>query len=51
MAYQTYEEYIEDMRKVIPACDWDQNEIDDVWEDMCRYERYDMVEDYIDNDK
>jgi hypothetical protein len=36
---QTYEEYIEDMRKCIPECDWDQNEIDDTWENMCRYER------------
>lgn len=36
----TYEEFIKTMRETIPACDWDQNEIDDVWEDMCRYEMY-----------
>ena len=37
----TYEEYIEDMRKCIPACEWDQDEIDDTWEQMQRYEVYD----------
>ena len=44
-AMKTYEEYIEEMRDVIPACDWNQEEVDDTWDQMCRYEMYDTCSD------
>lgn len=40
----TYEEYLVIMHETIPECCYDQDEIDDVWEDMQRYEVYDCCD-------